>query len=499
MPGRVAFCLLLLSLAPAFADDDRGDALLLALEAKAVRALKDARPSLARIYVSRSDAYERAPHWGEVAGDPMSGELGRFDADAAQKRVPADARNKSRILRTIAEHDLSEPRVVPESFGSGIVIDDKGFVLTCAHVVRKATRVYVRLPGKGGSWADIHASDPRSDLAVLRLLDPPEGLVALPLGKGELVRRGQFIISMANGYEPGFRDEPTAKHGLVNALRRPAPPKGPRVEHNSKSLHEYGTLLQIDARTAPGCSGGVLVDIEGKAIGLTTAIVAVSGEQPAGFAMPFDINTRRIIEVLRRGEEVEYGFLGVSLQEPDGMGNGVRLQSVAPGSPAYNAGLRAFDVVRAIDGKPVRNNDDLFLYVGMALAGNSIRVEVARNVGPNSFPVKLAKFHVPGKVIAAKRPPARFGLRVDYNSVLAQRNAFLLRWPADGVAIREVVSGSAADKARLQPDKLITHVNGSPVGTPAAYYKAIALAGKKVVITYSKSDGQSDRLTLEEK
>jgi len=102
-------------------------------------------------------------------------------------------------------------------------------------------------------------------------------------------------------------------------------------------------------------------------------------------------------------------------------------------------------------------------------------------------------------VIAANRPPARFGLRVDYNSILAQRNAFLFRWPADGGAIREVVPGSPADKARLQPDKLITHVNGRAVLTPADFYKEIARADKKVEITYSKSDGQSDQLTLEEK
>ena len=234
---------------------------------------------------------------------------------------------------------------------------------------------------------------------------------------------------------------------------------------------------------------------------MTTAIAAVAGEQPAGFAMPFDANTRRIIDVLKRGEEVEYGFLGVSLQEQDGIriDTGVRLLSVMPGSPAFRAGLRAFDVVKAIDGKAVRDNDDLFLYVGMALAGNPIRVEVNRNFGPKTFTVTLAKFHVPGKVIAAKRPAARFGLRVDYNSVLAQRTAFSQRWPADGVAIREVVPGSAADKARLQPDKLITHVNGRAVLTPAEYYKAVARADKKVEITYSKSDGQPERLTLEEK
>ena len=505
MPPRFA-CVLILSLvAPAlrgFADEDDGKALLRTLEAKVARAVNEARPALARIYVSRSDAYENAV-WGETTGNTSAGELGRFDADAARKRVPADARNRARILRAIEEHDLSAPRIVPESFGSGIIIDPKGHVLTCSHVVRDAKRIYVRLPGKGGSWADIHASDPRSDLAVLRLLDPPAGLVAMPLGKGGRVREGQFVISMANGYEPGFRAEPTHKYGLVNALRRQSPSKEDEAENNpkapsQKTLSQFGTLFQLDSKAAPGCSGGVLVDLEGKAVGLTTAIAAVAGTEQAGFAIPFDLKTRRIIEVLKRGEEVEYGFLGIILQD-ENRGSGVHLKSVMPGSPADRAGLRALDRVSTIDGKPVRTNADLFLYVGMALAGNETRIEVQRVGGPKTCKVTLSKYSVFGKVIASKRPPARFGLRVDYNSILAQRNAFLFRWPADGVSIREVVPGSSADKVRLQPDKLITHVDGRPVPTPADFYKAIARAGKTVEITYAKSDGQLERLTLEEK
>ena len=228
MPPRFA-CVLILSLvAPAlrgFADEDDGKALLRTLEAKVARAVEDARPALARIYVSRSDAYENAV-WGETTGNTSAGELGRFDADAARKRVPADARNRERILRAIEEHDLSAPLIVPESFGSGIVVDPKGLVLTCSHVVRDAKRIYVRLPGKGGSWADIHACDPRSDLAVLKLLDPPEGLAALSMGDGGAVKKGQFLLSLSAGFAPGFRAVAEAEcgWGIVSALRQQVMP-----------------------------------------------------------------------------------------------------------------------------------------------------------------------------------------------------------------------------------------------------------------------------------
>src|SRR6185312_15964803 len=94
-------------------------------------------------------------------------------------------------FRAIASLDLSNPDNVPESFGSGVVIDAvQGLILTQAHVVRKATKIYVRLPGRRGSWADIHAADPRSDLAVLKLIDPPPNLKALRLGDGSKLRKG---------------------------------------------------------------------------------------------------------------------------------------------------------------------------------------------------------------------------------------------------------------------------------------------------------------------
>ena len=114
--------------------------------------------------------------------------------------------------------------------------------------------------------------------------------------------------------------------------------------------------------------------------------------------------------------------------------------------------------------------------------------------------VRLAKFYWPGPVIASKQPPARFGLRVDHTSILSQRNPFP-HWRAlpEGVIVREVVYGGPADRARLQPDKIITQVNGKAVTTPAEYYKEIARAGRKAELTFLTSDGRPERLTLEEK
>src|SRR5205085_7227734 len=119
------------------------------------------------------------------------GKLGKFDAESARRLVPPRDLEQ---LQAILALDLANPDHVPESFGSGMVLDASGLILTNAHVVRNATKVYVRLPGNKGSYADIHASDPRSDLAVLKLLEPLEGLAPLKFGDGGKARKGQFVV-----------------------------------------------------------------------------------------------------------------------------------------------------------------------------------------------------------------------------------------------------------------------------------------------------------------
>jgi serine protease Do len=496
--------LLLFALAGAGrADEVRGRDLAQALEQAATEAMRRAGPSVACVLVSRSESYVKAPHWGTEGDTDHRGHLGRFDAAAAAKLVPTSAPNRARILRAIAQHDLSDPNNVPESYGSGFVIDRSGLILTNAHVVKGATKVYVRLRNRPGSWADVHACDPRSDLAVLRLLDPPAGLKALPLGDGGAVRPGQVVIGLCNAYAPGAQDGCllTWDHGQVSRLRqRLDPTKSLNEEQRHKiTLHHYGTLIKTDSRAAAGCSGGPLLDLNGKVVGLTCALAAVPGASPGGYAIPFDASTQRIIDVLKRGEEVEYGFLGVMLQAA---GGGVRIYRVTPGSPASRGGIIAGDQIVSVNGKPIRENDDLFLHIGIALADTTVRVGVAARHGgaPQIRTVKLAKFYTGGTVIAAKRPPARFGLRVDYTSILAMRNPFPSSRPMpDGVTVREVVPGSPADYARLQPDKVITHVNGKAVYSPREYNEAVARTGRKVELTFLMSDGRPEKLTLEEK
>src|SRR5262249_29427995 len=143
-----------------------------------------------------------------------------------------------------------------------------------------------------------------------------------------------------------------------------------------------GTLLQTDTRVHLGCSGGALLNLGGELIGLTTALAAIHGsDTPGGYALPLDAGMRRIIDVLMRGEGVEYGFLGFSpyAQRP-GLGTGVEISQVTQGSPAaQQARLKPNDIILAVNDIPVQESDDLFLRLGTQLAGTKIKLKVLRS------------------------------------------------------------------------------------------------------------------------
>lgn len=456
----------------------------LALQRAMQQAIRDVEPAIACILVSRSD-YGRAGLREEA-----SGKLGGFDPFS----FSGTPEQRKRL-------DLASSQISPEAFGSGIVVDAKGLVLTNYHVVRGATKVFVRLPGGRGSYADIHAADWRCDLAVLRLLDPPPNLQAARLGNGGKVERGEFILSIANPFAVGFRDgQPSASWGIISNVRRWAPGSSRELER-IKSLQHYGTLLQIDARLNLGCSGGALVTLRGEVIGISSALAGIhGGETPGGFAVPFDDGILRIIEVLKRGEEVEYGFLGVAFRDQTQRDEGVPLQDVVPGSPAQiEANLNPGDIIVAVNGTPVHENDDLFLELGKQLAGARVKLRVRRrsSVPPRTEDVlvTLAKFYVPGDRIVsstANRPYFR-GLRVDYSSLVVQQVPRLEDRIPEGVLVSDIKANSAAAATQLKPGDIITHVNNQPVNAPPTFYQIVAAQAGAVELTLAN---QNEKITL---
>ncbi len=473
----IALSLVLVSAVPPDVCAQNDDDLLRALERSTTKIIAQHEAAIACILVSRSEWYPRD------AKNP--GKLGVYDPS---KVDPTLTETKRAELQK--KLDLADPNNVPPAFGSGVVVDPQGLILTNYHVIQDAAKIFVRLPGGRGAYADIHAADPRSDLAVLKLINANFlPLKAITLGDADKMERGQFVLTLANPFAAGFRDgQPSASAGILSNIRRRAVTQV-KEEERIRPLHFYGTLLQTDARLHLGSSGGALLNRQGEMVGLLTSMAAIhGGETPGGFALPINDAMRRIIDVLKKGEEVEYGFLGVNFREPIGPGQaGIILNHVGRNSPAESDGkLVAGDVIVAVNGQPVHDVDDGFLFIGKQLAGAKVKLLVRRGPVERIAEVTLGKLNVPGKRIASStgsRPYFR-GLRVDYPSLLMQEP---FRWNhmPRGVLVSEVQANSSADRANVKVGDVITHVNQIPVPTPAAFYQAAGLgqAGEPLELT----------------
>ena len=260
-------------------------------------------------------------------------------------------------------------------------------------------------------------------------------------------------------------------YGLVSSLRRTGR-QATRNEMRSRSkitLHHYGTLIQTDAQTTPGCSGGASLDLDGEGDRLDDGPGGRRSDKPGGYAIPFDANTRRIIEVLKRGEEVEYGFLGVMLQNqtPD-----ADRWSATAGHRPRLAGQPGRACSRATRSSSINGNAGQQQRRPVSARrhgpGRARTVRVERSPGErtraptrSSWPSSTC----PDPVLASKRPPAtlRPARGLHEHHLPAQPLSAVDRAPAEGVVIREVIPDSPADKAQLQTDKVITAVNGQAV------------------------------------
>jgi serine protease Do len=461
----------------------------LALEKTVQKAIKDAEASVACIVVSRSELYAK---FGQGVAADAPGKLGAFDRQACQADPlfkELSAADKKSLLRKL---DLTDDMNLPESSGTGFVVDDSGLVLTPYHVVVGASKILVRLAGHKISYADIYAADPRSDLAVLRLLNPKLGLKALRLGDGGKVERGQFVVGLAYPSLQGARDaKPSAAWGLVSNLRQKAPAQTVE-EERGKTLYDYGLLLQTDARVHPGSSGAVLLNLHGDAIAIASSLAGAGGTDTAGtYAFPLDAGLQRILGVLKQGQEVEYGFLGVRF-DPAKQSEGVKLSFVTEGSPAHHAGLKLNHVILSVNSVPVTHSDDVLRVLATQFAAAKVQLEVRKpgSAAREKVDVVLAKYYVGGKVIASepgKRPFFR-GMRVDDTSLLVQQPGSPANEIPQGVLICDVQADSAAAKVDLKPGTVITHVGDRAVTSPAAFYEIIVSRKGPVELTLLAAD-----------
>ena len=259
------------------------------------------------------------------------------------------------------------PQQVQRSLGSGVIVDAGGLVMTNNHVIEGATEVKIALADKREFEAEIVLKDSRTDLAVLRVKDGREKFAAIDIGNSDELQVGDVVLAIGNPFGVGQ----TVTHGIVSALAR-----------TQVGITDYQFFIQTDAAINPGNSGGALVDLAGRLIGVNTAIFSRSGgSQGIGFAIPVNMVKVVVASAKGGGTTVKRPWLGAKLQNvtPDiaeslGLKRpaGALVATVMEKSPAARAGLKTGDLIIAIDGQTVDDQNAFdYRFATKALGGTA--------------------------------------------------------------------------------------------------------------------------------
>ncbi len=329
--------------------------------------------------------------------------------------------------------------------------------------------------------AEILAADPRSDLAVIA---PVEGelvdgakLKPLAIGDAARMRKGSFLIALGNPFNAARDGKASASWGILsNTARR----LEPDLDDSSRlpkprQLNTYSTLMQLDSKLNLGMSGGAVVNMRGELVGLTTTASSPEGfDAMAGYAIPMDRLGRRVVETLKQGKEVEYGFLGVKAdQGPTRLSN--RVVEAQPNSPALDILLKNDEII-AVNGAPIVDFESLILAINNYAAGDVVTLKIKRGDEVIQRTLVLAKYPIEGEVIATNRPNPWRGLRIDYTTAIPHRTfgRELLDSPTAGVVVVEVEEGSPAAMAGLKKGTVILRVGDTPLRSPREFHAAVA-------------------------
>nr|WP_230947896.1 Do family serine endopeptidase [Burkholderia territorii] len=353
------------------------------------------------------------------------------------------------------------------SLGSGFIVSEDGVILTNRHVVGDAATVDVKLTDKRQFTGRVIGSDPVSDVAVIRI--DARSLPVVATGDPARTEVGDWVMAIGSPY--GFAN--TVTQGIVSAKSRSLP--GERAI----------PFIQTDVPINPGNSGGPLFDLDGRVIAINSMIFSkTGGYQGLAFAIPIDIALDVKDQLLRTGK-VTRGRLGVAVQEVSqalarsfGLPNsdGALITMVEPDGPAAHAGLRAGDVVLAVDGKPVAESADLLGAIAGMRGGRQADLLVWRAGRATHVNARVGAFDSGAAPAGAAQGPARFGL-----ALRAATEQERQRLGMSQALVVEQASGQAA-RAGLQPGDIVLSVNGTPVANIGALMAEIDAARGNVAL-----------------
>ncbi|HLK66448.1 MAG TPA: DegQ family serine endoprotease [Bryobacteraceae bacterium] len=355
-----------------------------------------------------------------------------------------------------------------EGLGSGVIVSPEGYILTNNHVVDGSNDVHVTLSDRREFKAQVIGTDPKTDVAVLKI-DAPN-LQPIVIGDSDRLQVGDYVLAMGNPFGLGK----TVTMGIVSATGR-----------GNLGIEEYENFIQTDASINPGNSGGALVNDRGELVGINTAILShgSEGNQGIGFAVPVSVARNVMDQILKTGK-VTRAYLGVVAQEVtpaiarafhEPEVRGALVGDVSPNSPAERAGLHKGDIILEVNGKPVNDGAQLRMNISLMEPGTTVGVKVLRDGSQKDFSVRLAE--LPTEQAKVEKNTESTDTAMEGVSVenLNARSARELGLPATatGVVVTEVEPGSRAAESGLKRGDLIQEVNHQAVKNTSDFERAL--------------------------